>query len=129
MKFWLGVISKVFLVSFRRKIVKRSPPEENFGQANPPSEPEKIARYLVLSDQKNWQKIGGQKIDPLKTRFLDDSREVSRKNFESKVFGKFDFYCISYRIELSTDVTDWNAVVDSKTNAKINDWMEHSLKP
>ena len=45
------VDTRIFLMSFRRKIVKRSPPEEIFGQAIPP-EPEKIARYLVLSAQK-----------------------------------------------------------------------------
>ena len=50
---------KDFLLSFRRKMVKRSPPEEILVKRSPP-EPEKIARYLVLSTQKR-QKIGGQK--------------------------------------------------------------------
>ena len=35
--------------------VGKIPPEENFGQAIPP-EPEKIARYLVLSTQKKGKK-------------------------------------------------------------------------
>ena len=39
------------------------PPEENFGQDNPQPEPEKIARYLVLSAQK-WQRVESQKITP-----------------------------------------------------------------
>ena len=54
-----GVGAGFFLLSFRRKMVKRSSPEEYFGQANPfPLSPKKIARYLVLSAQKR-QKIGG----------------------------------------------------------------------
>ena len=68
----------------RKILVKRSPPE-----------PEKIARYLVLSTQKKAKNRGSKKFYPLKTRFLDDSRGVSGKIFlEPKIFGKIDFYCI-----------------------------------
>ena len=48
-----------FLLSFRRKMSSDPPPEEIFVKRSPP-EPEKIARYLVLSTQKK-AKIGGQK--------------------------------------------------------------------
>ena len=82
------------LLSFRRKMVKRSPPEENFGQAFPPPEPEKIARYLVLSTQRKAKNRGSKKLPP-KTPFSGRFTRVVRKFFfEPKIFGKIDFYCI-----------------------------------
>ena len=86
--------ARVFFVKFPSENVKRSPPEEIFVKRSPP-EPKKIARYLVLSTQKKAKNRGSKKFYPLKTRFLDDSRGVSGKNFfEPKIFGKIDFYCI-----------------------------------
>ena len=73
------------MLSFRRKMVKRSPPEEIFVKRSPP-EPEKIARYLVLSTQKKAKNRGSKKFYPLKTRFLDDSRGVSGKFFLNPKF-------------------------------------------
>ena len=91
---WRSIPPGFFLLSFRRKMVKRSPPEEIFVKRSPP-EPKKIARYLVLSTQKKAKNRGSKKFYPLKTRFLDDSRGVSGKIFfEPKIFGKIDFYCI-----------------------------------
>ena len=37
---------------------------------------------------------GSKQIYPLKTSFLDDSRGVSGKIFESDILGKIDYYCI-----------------------------------
>ena len=59
----VGVESGFFLLSFRRKMVKRSPPEEIFVKRSPP-EPEKIARYLVLSAQKKAKNRGSKKFTP-----------------------------------------------------------------
>ena len=47
----------------------------------------KITKYLVPSTRK-WRKMGGgvKNFDPLETCFSDDSRGVSGKKFESKIF-------------------------------------------
>ena len=54
-----------------------STPEEILGKPTHP-EPKKLQNILCLAPKK-LRNIGSQKIDPLKTRFLNDSREAFEK--------------------------------------------------
>ena len=63
-----GIQSRVSFAQFRSENGQAIPPEENFGQAIPP-EPEKIARYLVLSTQKKAKNRGSKKFYPLNPVF------------------------------------------------------------
>ena len=79
--------TQIWLMSAYGPIV---PPEENFGRAIPP-EPEKIARYIVLSGER-WQKIGGQKNLPPKNPFSGRfMRGIRKKILNPKFCEKLIF--------------------------------------
>ena len=75
------ISSRVFLAQFPSENGQAPPPpEEILVKRKFPPEPEKIARYLVLSTQKR-QKIGDQKKLPPENPFSGRFTRGVRKNF------------------------------------------------